>query len=192
MGPLASRDDAPASALVFKSVRKLGSVLTVLLISWSKRRPSRTWRQCPCSNPFGNRALPSAPSISSEAVERAGVNPAAYPRFSSQLAISRAQALVIAFANPRLLEVPCRAIKQMRLLNALCAVDDHDMHMMDPQAFRVLLHFAAIELPPLYLPVSCAPAPIRLGWSASRYHPLGLHIDSWDPLNHILQSPIKP
>jgi superfamily I DNA and/or RNA helicase len=41
------------------------------------------------------------------------------------VAVSRAQALSIVFASPRLLDVPCRTIEQMRLINALCAVADH-------------------------------------------------------------------
>jgi uncharacterized protein len=40
------------------------------------------------------------------------------------VAISRAQALAIVFASPRLLEVSCRTIDEMRLVNALCAVAD--------------------------------------------------------------------
>jgi uncharacterized protein len=40
------------------------------------------------------------------------------------VAISRAQALAIVFASPRLLDVPCRTIEEMRLVNALCAVAD--------------------------------------------------------------------
>ncbi len=38
------------------------------------------------------------------------------------VAISRAQALSVVFANPKLLDVPCKSIDQMRLVNALCAV----------------------------------------------------------------------
>ena len=41
------------------------------------------------------------------------------------VAISRAQALAVVFASPRLLDVPCRTIEQMRLVNALCAVADY-------------------------------------------------------------------
>jgi hypothetical protein len=41
------------------------------------------------------------------------------------VAVSRAQALSIVFASPRLLDVPCRTIEQMRLVNALCAVADY-------------------------------------------------------------------
>ena len=42
------------------------------------------------------------------------------------VAVSRAQALSIVFASPRLLDVPCRTIEQMRLVNALAAVKDHE------------------------------------------------------------------
>ena len=38
------------------------------------------------------------------------------------VAISRAQALALVFASPRLLDVPCRTVEQMRLVNALAAV----------------------------------------------------------------------
>ena len=44
------------------------------------------------------------------------------------VAVSRAQALSIVFASPRLLDVPCRTIDQMRLVNALCAVADYASH----------------------------------------------------------------
>jgi uncharacterized protein len=42
------------------------------------------------------------------------------------VAISRAQALAIVLASPRLLDVPCRTIDEMRLVNALCAVADYE------------------------------------------------------------------
>ena len=42
------------------------------------------------------------------------------------VAISRAQALAVVFASPRLLDVPCRTIEQMRLVNALAAVKDQE------------------------------------------------------------------
>lgn len=37
------------------------------------------------------------------------------------VAISRAMALAVVFASPRLLEIPCGSVEQMRLVNALCA-----------------------------------------------------------------------
>src|SRR5262245_43251604 len=40
------------------------------------------------------------------------------------VAISRAQALTVVFASHRLLDVPCRTVEQMRLVNALAAVKD--------------------------------------------------------------------
>lgn len=39
------------------------------------------------------------------------------------VAISRAQALTLVIASPRLLDVPCSTVEQMRLVNALCAVE---------------------------------------------------------------------
>jgi len=39
------------------------------------------------------------------------------------VAISRAQVLSLVIASPRLLDVPCSTIEQMRLVNALCAVE---------------------------------------------------------------------
>ena len=41
------------------------------------------------------------------------------------VAISRAQALSIVIASPRLLDVECKTIEQMRLVNALCAVAEY-------------------------------------------------------------------
>ena len=38
------------------------------------------------------------------------------------VAISRAQALAIVVASPRLLDVPCSTLEEMTLVNALCAV----------------------------------------------------------------------
>ena len=43
------------------------------------------------------------------------------------VAISRAQALSIVIASPRLLDVPCSSIEQMRLVNALCAVEAYSI-----------------------------------------------------------------
>lgn len=41
------------------------------------------------------------------------------------VAVSRAQALAIVFANPALLEVPCRTVEEMQLVNALCRLREH-------------------------------------------------------------------
>ena len=38
------------------------------------------------------------------------------------VALSRAQALAVVVASPRLLDVPCRTLEEMKLVNALCAV----------------------------------------------------------------------
>jgi superfamily I DNA and/or RNA helicase len=42
------------------------------------------------------------------------------------VAISRAQTLAVVFASPRLLDVPCRTVEQLRLVNALAAVKDYE------------------------------------------------------------------
>lgn len=41
------------------------------------------------------------------------------------VAISRAQALAVVFASPRLLDVSCSTLEELRLVNALCAVRDY-------------------------------------------------------------------
>ena len=43
-----------------------------------------------------------------------------FSRNRLNVAISRAQCLAVLVANPRLLEVRCRTVEQMRLTNALC------------------------------------------------------------------------
>jgi hypothetical protein len=44
------------------------------------------------------------------------------------VAISRAKALALVFASPRLLEVPCATLDQMRLVNTLCALAEEGCH----------------------------------------------------------------
>lgn len=41
------------------------------------------------------------------------------------VAVSRAQAAAIVFANPLLLETPCRTVQEMTLVNALCLLREH-------------------------------------------------------------------
>jgi uncharacterized protein len=41
------------------------------------------------------------------------------------VAVSRAQASAMVFASPRLLEIPCRSIREMTLVNALCLLREH-------------------------------------------------------------------
>jgi len=48
------------------------------------------------------------------------------------VAISRAQALAVVFASPRLLDVPCRTVEQMRLVNALAAIKDYEFRSSGP------------------------------------------------------------
>jgi uncharacterized protein len=43
-----------------------------------------------------------------------------FSRNRLNVAISRAQGLAVVVASPRLLEVPCRTIEQVKLVNALC------------------------------------------------------------------------
>lgn len=43
-----------------------------------------------------------------------------YSRNRMNVAISRARCLAVVYANPRLLEIPCSTIEQMRLVNGLC------------------------------------------------------------------------
>ena len=43
-----------------------------------------------------------------------------FSRNRLNVAISRAQALAVLVASPRLLEIRCRSIEQMRMVNALC------------------------------------------------------------------------
>lgn len=38
------------------------------------------------------------------------------------VAISRGKALSLVFASPRLREIPCATVEQMRLVNTLCAL----------------------------------------------------------------------
>src|SRR3546814_12486876 len=43
-----------------------------------------------------------------------------YSRNRLNVAISRARCLAVIYANPRLLEITCRTIEQMELVNGLC------------------------------------------------------------------------
>jgi|TARA_R110000744_G_scaffold61821_7_gene127708 predicted RecB family nuclease len=47
------------------------------------------------------------------------------------VAVSRAQVLALVFASPRLLNVPCRTIEQMKLVNTLCALREHGLAPAD-------------------------------------------------------------
>jgi uncharacterized protein len=47
-----------------------------------------------------------------------------FSRNRLNVAISRAQAMAVLVASPRLLEIPCHTIEQMRMINALCRFVD--------------------------------------------------------------------
>lgn len=55
-----------------------------------------------------------------------------FSRNRLNVAVSRAQALVIVVASERLLEVPCRTIEEMKLVNALCALRDYASIVIRP------------------------------------------------------------
>ena len=45
------------------------------------------------------------------------------------VALSRAQCLSIVVMNPQLLELPCRKIEQMKLLNIFCQLNEYAIHI---------------------------------------------------------------
>jgi uncharacterized protein len=48
-----------------------------------------------------------------------------YSKNRLNVAVSRAQCLSVVVANPRLLDLPCGTIEQMRLANTLCWLRDY-------------------------------------------------------------------
>jgi uncharacterized protein len=47
-----------------------------------------------------------------------------YSKNRLNVALSRAQCLAVVVANPNLLEIPCKTIEQMKLVNTFCWLDD--------------------------------------------------------------------
>lgn len=50
------------------------------------------------------------------------------------VAVSRAQVLAVLFASPRLLDVPCRTIRDMALVNTLCLLAEHSASLDAPSS----------------------------------------------------------
>ena len=55
-----------------------------------------------------------------------------YSRNRLNVAVSRARAVAVVVANPRLLEANCRTPEQMRLVNALCQLVETALPMEMP------------------------------------------------------------
>jgi superfamily I DNA and/or RNA helicase len=55
-----------------------------------------------------------------------------FSRNRLNVAISRARCLAVLYANPRLLEVSCNTIEQMRLVNTLCWVKNYSESLLHP------------------------------------------------------------
>lgn len=51
------------------------------------------------------------------------------------VAVSRAQVLALVFASPRLLDIPCSSVHEMRLVNTLCALREYG-HPQSPHPLR--------------------------------------------------------
>ncbi|WP_419903531.1 hypothetical protein [Kiloniella sp.] len=48
-----------------------------------------------------------------------------YSKNRLNVAISRAQCLAVVVANPKLLEIPCGTVEQMKLVNTFCWLDEY-------------------------------------------------------------------
>jgi uncharacterized protein len=51
------------------------------------------------------------------------------------VAVSRAQVLALVFASPRLMDIPCSSVQEMRLVNTLCALREYG-HPQSPHLLR--------------------------------------------------------
>ena len=48
-----------------------------------------------------------------------------YSKNRLNVAVSRAQCLAVVVANPKLLEIPCGTVEQMKLVNTFCWLDEY-------------------------------------------------------------------
>ncbi len=48
-----------------------------------------------------------------------------YSKNRLNVAVSRAQCLAVVIANPKLLEIPCDSVEQMKLVNTFCWLDEY-------------------------------------------------------------------
>lgn len=64
-----------------------------------------------------------------------------YSRNRLNVALSRAQCLAIVIASPKLLEVPCRTIEQMKLASIFCHLNDYAVHA-SPAGGREQVYYA--------------------------------------------------
>ncbi len=64
-----------------------------------------------------------------------------FSRNRLNVALSRAQCLAIVIASPKLLEVPCRTIEQMKLANIFCHLNEYAVHAC-PTGVREQVYYA--------------------------------------------------
>ena len=64
-----------------------------------------------------------------------------YSRNRLNVALSRAQCLAIVIASPKLLEVPCRTVEQMKLASIFCHLNDYAVHA-SPTGGREQVYYA--------------------------------------------------
>ena len=64
-----------------------------------------------------------------------------YSRNRLNVALSRAQCLAIVIASPKLLEVPCKTVEQMKLASIFCHLNDYAVHAR-PMGGREQVYYA--------------------------------------------------